>query len=112
MRSLGSMRRFVEEMRAVLAAATVVWLGLSPKVERIRFTSSKDDVIHFIIATPKDDGATSMFAGLLASLHEDASSDDRYEAEPSEVPPVEATLHLVLALSAELPKLEHHPTWW
>ena len=44
-------------------------------------------------------------ASFLAGDGENAGADDGAEAEPHEVPPREAALHLVLALPAELDQL-------
>jgi hypothetical protein len=53
----------------------------------------------------QDDGGAGVFAGLEAGEDEDAGADDRADAEPHEVPPVERLLHLVLASSLDLNEL-------
>jgi len=45
-------------------------------------------------------------AGFEASDGEDARADDGAEAEPDEIPPSEALVHMVLAGLAELHQLE------
>ena len=53
----------------------------------------------------QDDGGASVDSGLEAGEDEDAGADDRADAEPHEVPPVERLLHLVLASSLDLHEL-------
>jgi hypothetical protein len=53
----------------------------------------------------QDDGGAGVFFGLEAGEDEDAGANDRADAKPHEVPPVERLLHLVLASSLHLHEL-------